>query len=343
MREGRVRVGLQGAQQGGVQIDHGMTDDARALHTAIIPIISQAALVAPFPESQIGKMRPAFHVVGQGEPLPRAERTATGTQATCAAICRPETVTIAPAGSKHEPAIENHEVLTALPPGKGASETDGVQVNQEQGQLVLFIEACQDIGRMQVIVANAGVVHAGHEVAEFTGQALAQARLPWGGHAGEPLHREDVQLLSPFQSARDEDAFPGSEEAALFAQRQWDVSRQAMFGHASGAFIFHPGLAGPDQLTNSANPIGDEIALHIKVAVRKVDPVDDSVWALLDHACLPIPKPFVEAQTGRPQQDVAEFGATHQRNPPADASTSGAERVPVTPGVPPPARCGATS
>ncbi len=168
---------------------------------------------------------------------------------------------------------------------------------------------------MQVVMGDAGVVHARQQLAQRHGQTLPQtsaARL-------RPLRQcgfeEGIERPRFRQGARDEETVARSRAPAGFADGQRLEGRHLPRAHRPRVFVLAPRLARPYQFAQSGAAVGEAIVFQIEIQLRQDDMIDGAMRAVLDDVSLPRGKPFVQRQPIRSKQ-MFQSGT----NLPADAA-----------------------
>jgi hypothetical protein len=76
---------------------------------------------------------------------------------------------------------------------------NGVQVNEEEGKLILRLESNQQVAGVQVVVQDAGIMNLSNEFSQLPGQAMADADDPGQIQLGHHLIDKAIERLGAFQ------------------------------------------------------------------------------------------------------------------------------------------------
>ncbi len=201
MLKWRVGIGEQFRQEFAVAIGDRMADNALASHTPKMAIAAEAARIAILPEGQQGFTGQRFHFPRHDEMLAVATAAARpDAQAAGLEIGSPKTQAIGPAGTRHKPPCQQHEVGAAAGPIQTGAQAHGMQVDEEQPGLVVGRQLHQNVGRVQIVVANACIMEPGHELAQRFRQSMPNDSLPWGWHRHQRGGQKGVERLCVVES-----------------------------------------------------------------------------------------------------------------------------------------------
>src|SRR6266702_8521638 len=78
-------------------------------------------------------------------------------------VSSPKPQPVRPGSAHAEPLVEQHQVVPARAPTKRPPYSHGMEIDQKEMRSILFIESKQDIAGMEIIVTNAGIMHAANE------------------------------------------------------------------------------------------------------------------------------------------------------------------------------------
>ena len=293
----------------GVDVGDGVADEAVAVDAAIVAVVEQAAFVAAQPKAEIALPALGFDFIqavqiafgAEGFGLPDAE-------AASLEIGLPETEPIGTVDAVAEPAVDHHQVFLALPPIERRPDLDGEQIDDEELDFVLIGDAHQQIGGVQIVVQDAGIVNARDELSQFHRELLPQSGCTRFGQLGQDGGKEVVQRDALFEAARDENALAGTEVRFLLRQGERIDRRNTAIGGGGDHVEFDAGLARPDQMPQPGALIVDQIVLDVEAEVGELDAIDDAVRAVLDDACLARFEPFGEAESLVVEQLRAQSG-----------------------------------
>src|SRR5438128_638049 len=152
-----------------------MPDQAAGRKPAVVTIIRQAAAVAVAPKREIGKPGAALEVSPR---LMESTRIAFATPVgpRCG-VRAPKPQAIDPSDTHREPAIQHDEIGATRLPSQRAAQRYGVQVDQIEQRSIVARTAKQQVAGMEIVVADAGVMHTGDEFTECLRQPNAHSRL----------------------------------------------------------------------------------------------------------------------------------------------------------------------